>query len=255
MNLGLVMQDVGLFARSGRAYLRSQEILEGLAGRFPDVPEYKQGVADATFGRANLLDDASIASGRPPSMAAPPPFAAGPRDRVARAVRRAIAFARAAADRQEGERAARRAVALHGELADKFPKVPDYRLQLGNTWNTLVAFGPADAEEACRRSVAIYKGLMAEDADQPAYRKMLAVVDINFAGLLPPRATPSEAEARYVEAGGQFEALIAAAPTEVALKNYLGGSWPTGPIFASPARTRPAPGRSSNGPSRCSARH
>ncbi len=130
-------------------------------------------------------------------------------------------FARAAADRQEGERAARR-VALFGELAEKFPKVPAYHLDLGNGLNTLVQFRPADAEDASRRSVALFKGLVAENADQPAYRKMLAVADNTLAGLLRDAGRPADADAALADAGREFEALIARAPTEVDLKRYLG---------------------------------
>ena len=100
--------------------------------------------------------------------------------------------------------------------------MPEYRQEKGNSLNTLVQFHPADAEDACRRSVAIYKGLLAEDPGKPEYRKMLAVVDNSLGGLLAANGHASEAEAVLAEASDQLEALIARAPTEVALKNYLG---------------------------------
>ena len=149
---------------------------------------------------------------------------AGPRDRASRLARRARAFARAAADRQEGERASRRAVSLRQGLADKFPKAPEYRLALGESLNTLVELRPADAEDVCRRAVALYRGLVAEDPGKPDYRKMLAVVDHNLGGLLAAADRPSEAEAAFAEAAVLFDALALKVPGEVLLKSYLGQS-------------------------------
>ena len=102
LNLALVMETVGLFVQAEKALLRSQEIQEGLAARYPDVPDHKKGAAKAMLNRANLLANAYGRERKIALDGAAPPMAAGPRDRAGRAVRRAVAFARAAADRQEG---------------------------------------------------------------------------------------------------------------------------------------------------------
>ncbi len=222
LNLALVLETIGQFAKAEEALRRSEEIQEALAARFPDVPDHKKGAAKALHNRAGLLANAYKGARAIALDGAAPPVAAGPRERAARAIRRAVAFARAAADRQEGERAIRRALALKGELADKFPAVPEYRMELGDSLNTLVALRPPDAEAACRRSAAIYRRLAAEDPARDGYRRMLAAVDGGLADLLAEAGRTSEAEAVLVEATDLFEALATKAPTDVDLKSYLG---------------------------------
>ena len=117
MNLGLVMED-GRPVRTGREGPVPPLAGDpgGARGPVPRRPRPQAGGGrrDAQPGQP-AGTDVRRRSVRSPSTAAPSADRRRPRrPRRARPARRALAFARAAADRQEGERAARRAVALHG---------------------------------------------------------------------------------------------------------------------------------------------
>jgi len=88
----------------------------------------------------------------------------------------------------DAEKAARKALALKQELADRFPSVPQFRLELARSWGNLgvvlhATTRPKDAEEAYEKSIAVYERLVV-NSNSPQYAIELAGTYVNLARLI-----------------------------------------------------------------------
>ena len=84
----------------------------------------------------------------------------------------------------DAEKAARKALAIKEELADRFPSVPQFRLELARSWSNLgvvlsMTMRPKDAQEAYEKSIAIYERLRAS-SNAPQYAIELAGTYVNL---------------------------------------------------------------------------
>jgi tetratricopeptide (TPR) repeat protein len=84
----------------------------------------------------------------------------------------------------DAEKAARKALAIKGELAERFPSVPQLRLELARSWSNLGNVlaknkRPQDAQEAYEQSITIYERLQA-NSDAPQYAIELAGTYVNL---------------------------------------------------------------------------
>jgi serine/threonine protein kinase/tetratricopeptide (TPR) repeat protein len=106
---------------------------------------------------------------------------------------------------REAEAAYREAAALQKKLADEFPGRPEFRYDLGLTYNNLGALlndtgRPGAAEAAYGEALALRKQLAAEFPDRPEYRHELAQSHNNLGNLLSHTGRPNDAEAAYRDA-------------------------------------------------------
>jgi tetratricopeptide (TPR) repeat protein len=90
--------------------------------------------------------------------------------------------------RDDAEKASRKALAIKDELADRFPSVPQYRLELARSWSNLgnvltAGKRPKDAREAYEKSIAIYERLRA-NSNAPQYAIELAGTYLNLGRLI-----------------------------------------------------------------------
>jgi tetratricopeptide (TPR) repeat protein len=88
----------------------------------------------------------------------------------------------------DAEKAARHALAIKEELADRFPSVPQFRLELARSWSNLgVILSDTtqfkEAQEAYQRSIAIYERLTA-NSNAPTYAIELAGTYVNLGRLI-----------------------------------------------------------------------
>lgn len=80
--------------------------------------------------------------------------------------------------------AVRKALAIKQELADRFPSVPQFRLELARSWSNLGVVlhqttRPKEAQEAYEKSIAIYERLVAS-SNTPQYAIELAGTYVNL---------------------------------------------------------------------------
>jgi tetratricopeptide (TPR) repeat protein len=88
----------------------------------------------------------------------------------------------------DAEKAARKALAIKEELADRFPSVPQFRLELARSWSNLgvvqhKTMRPRDAREAYEKSIAIYERLRA-NSNAPQHAIELAGTCVNLGRLM-----------------------------------------------------------------------
>jgi eukaryotic-like serine/threonine-protein kinase len=88
----------------------------------------------------------------------------------------------------DAEKAARKALAIKQELADRFPSVPQFRLELARSWSNLGVVlhqttRPKEAQEAYEKSIAIYERLVASSSS-PQYAIELAGTYVNLGRLI-----------------------------------------------------------------------
>jgi serine/threonine protein kinase len=116
---------------------------------------------------------------------------------------------------EEVAQAYREALALFRQLADDFPTVAKYRLDLAiclMNWGTVLQAGkrPADAEPPFRDALRVTKSLAEDYPAMVEYRTILATVQSNLGNLLVLTNRLQEAEACYNDAIAIRKVLVAA---------------------------------------------
>jgi serine/threonine protein kinase len=127
---------------------------------------------------------------------------------------------------QESVKAYRRAVALGQQLVADFPNQPEFRLELGSTYNSLGVLlhhdhRPREAESAYVEAQTIFRQLVADFPTRREFRQSLAGIQNNLGNLRAETGRLREAESVHAEALAIRKQLAADFPTEPILRRAL----------------------------------
>jgi tetratricopeptide (TPR) repeat protein len=201
--LGLLLGDLGRRSEAEEAYGQGATILTNLASRFPDEPSYTSELARAYLDLGELLQGIP---GRSREAVLRNPGRLG-----------------------EAEKAVARAVALHEQLAARYPQVTHHRDSLAGSRNTLGNLlrdlgRYSEAEEVFGRSLTVRRQLVDEFPAVPHYRRGLAITLTNLGILLKNTNRAEKAEEVYREALEIHKRVAADAPDIPNRQNEAAGA-------------------------------
>jgi eukaryotic-like serine/threonine-protein kinase len=178
--VGTIEYRLGRKEESAAAVRIARDGYASLAAEFPDVPEYRQGLATNHNNLGNVL--AGLGK------------------------------------RPEAEEQYRKGLSIQEKLAADFPAVPTHRQDLAMSHNNLgfllAGLGKRpEAEEQYRKALSIQEKLAADFPTVPEYRQDLAKCHNNLGILLADLGKRPKAEEQYREGRSIFEKLAADFPT------------------------------------------
>jgi serine/threonine protein kinase/tetratricopeptide (TPR) repeat protein len=256
LRVGEIRQKLGELKAAESAYGRCRELYIGLAGEFPEEPDYRQGLASCLGSLGALF----LATGRPKEaedvygravqiqkqLAADFPGVPEHHLDAAKTESHIAMVLRRTGRRREAADAYGQAVAILRQLSTRFPTRPEYRWQLARTQNdhgTYLANSgqPAKAEEAYREAVALMAELPADFGQQIECRRSLANFHNSLGTLYKSTGRFADAERAYRQAIGIQKQLAAQFPALPHLREALAMSQNNvGELLQDMGRTREA---------------
>jgi tetratricopeptide (TPR) repeat protein len=225
--LAFVRAELGETHQAVADYEQMRVIFAGLAAQHPDVPQYRQELANSHNNLGNLLRDlgkraeAEVAHRAAlklrEELAAQHPELPRYRQDLAASHNNLGVLLYDLGRSAEAEVAYRAALKLREELAAQHPAVPEYRQDLARSHNGLGALlyqlgKLPESEAACRAAVKLQEELAAQHPAVLKYRQDLAISHLNLGNLLGQLGRSAEAEAAYRAALKLQEELAAQHP-------------------------------------------
>jgi serine/threonine protein kinase/tetratricopeptide (TPR) repeat protein len=194
-NLGDLQKDMNQMVASDAMLRRAIQLREELMGAHPEKREYKAQLAQSWINlgalermrRRNPETESafktaiSILSGLPDPQV---------KERIveAQAWNNLGVIYQSGNRMEDAEKASRKSLIIKEELADRFPSVPQRRLELARSWSNLGIVltrskRPKEAQEAYEKSIAIYDRLRA-NSTVPQYAIELAGTCVNLGRLI-----------------------------------------------------------------------
>ncbi len=237
--VGDIHSFLGNAAQAEQSYAQAIALLQKLADRFPDAPDYRFRLAEARIGLGNLQKQ----NGAPQKAEAEYDRAAELLGALVRTAPQATAYQTALANcrvvqgillRDTGRDAAaerhhREAVAIFQKLVDHSPDQLALRRGLAQCEANLASFLSderryAEAEALRRPQIDLLEELVRQSPDNPGYRGALALGYCNMALTLQAMGRTEEAETDHRRALELREKLVADFPDVPEYQRFLAGS-------------------------------
>src|SRR5262249_43834916 len=174
--------------KADEAFQEAIELMARLVADHPEEPAFRQHLARAQLNRGTVLQDACRYD--------------------------------------DAESAYAAAIRLQKALVEADPVTPDYRYELGVSYNTLgvlfIALRPARAAVEARRAVALFERLTLDFPSVPVYHEELALTQNNLAAMLARDLDWEGAERAWRRAYELFEKLAAEHPEVTDYKGEQG---------------------------------
>jgi serine/threonine-protein kinase len=228
LKLAVIRAELGEKEQAVREYKMAREIFGRLADAHPDVPAYREELANCHYSVGAVLrwlgkwPEAEAACREAIQMqqalADASPAVPAYRHELARSHGLLALLLSRQGKLLKAEAAHRVAAKLGQALADALPAVPEYRLELARNHNDLGILlfrglgKPKEAEEAYREAIKLYKALAEAFPGVAEYRRSLATTHNNLANLLSAGGKREGVEDAYREAIRIQQAMVDASP-------------------------------------------